>query len=269
MKTSILLCGLLIAVLGPLAAQTFDPDAYEELSLSGFTGWKNSYTEKEPRKFKIPVLYSSQTGGRIIFTDSSLEEELEFDTEKAWPVMTSGQKLTIYLTAQGPWVWDRRLDAMEYGSGRLVLAGEPGAPAQDNSRNDSPPALSNQAGIPATNPTPDEIASSKEEVPPGPPVFDYGTAPQVGGPQRIAVHITGKTPVKGRCYQLQVGSFSVRGNAARAANSLKSVGLNPVFEEYRNNVRVVVPNISGENVVEEIRKIGSAGFSEVWCREEP
>ena len=59
MKKLMLLCGLAIAVLGSAAAQTFNPAAYEELSLSGFTDWKSGYSGGEVRKFKIPVLYSS------------------------------------------------------------------------------------------------------------------------------------------------------------------------------------------------------------------
>jgi hypothetical protein len=278
MKKLMLLCGLLSVVLGSAAAQAFNPANYEELSLSGFISWKSGYSGEEPRKFKIPVLYSSGADLSLVFTDPGLEEEIEFETEKPWPAMTSGQKLTIYFTAQGPWVWDRRLDAMDYGSGRLALA-EGGTLAQDtgNSQADngpvSPPVVSGPARVPAANPTPDEIASSRETPQeassPGSAGFDYGKAPQVGSPQRIVVHISGKAPRQGRYYRLQVGSFSVRGNATRVANSLKNAGLNPAFEEYQNNVRVVLPQVPGEDVVETARKIGSAGFSEVWCREEP
>jgi hypothetical protein len=277
MKKLMLLCGLAIAVLGSAAAQTFNPAAYEELSLSGFTDWKSSYSGGEVRKFKIPVLYSSHSDLRIVFTDPGLEEEIEFETEKTWPAMTIGQKLTIYLTIQGPWIWDRRLDAMDYGNGRFVLAEGNGALAQAaengqvNESPASPPVLSSQTKVPAANPTPDEIASSREipqETVPS-AGFDYGKAPQVGSPQRIVVHISGKSPLQGRYYRLQVGSFSVRGNATRAANTLKNAGLNPAFEEYQDKVRVVLPQVPGEDVVETARKIGGAGFSDVWCREEP
>jgi hypothetical protein len=66
-----------------------------------------------------------------------------------------------------------------------------------------------------------------------------------------------------------VGSYSIRGNAARAADSLKKAGLSPAFEQHQNYVRVVLPGIPGGEVVETARKIGAAGFSDVWCREEP
>ncbi|MDR2343534.1 MAG: SPOR domain-containing protein, partial [Spirochaetaceae bacterium] len=109
----------------------------------------------------------------------------------------------------------------------------------------------------------------QEAILPGSTGFNYGRAPQVGSPLRIVVHISGKTPRHGRYYRLQIGSFSVRGNATRAADSLKNAGLNPAFEEYQSNVRVVLPRVPGEDVVETARKIGGAGFSDVWCREEP
>jgi hypothetical protein len=269
MKKMVLFCGLLSVVLGPLAAQTLNPALYEELTLSGFTGWRDSYTGEESRKFKIPVLYSSTADLRLAFTDPSLEEKIEFETEETWPAMTSGQKLTVYFTAQGPWVWDRRLDALDYGNGRIVLAGGAGALAAEDSA--APPADSGQDKAPAVNPSPDEIASSKEspQEPEESAGFDYGRAPKTVIPQRITVHISGKTPLQGRYYRLQVGSFSVRGNATRAAASLKNAGLSPAFEEYQKNVRVVLPRVPGEDVVETARKIGGAGFSEVWCREEP
>jgi hypothetical protein len=291
MKKLMLLCGVLSVVLAgvvsPAAAQSFDPAAYEETSLSGFIRWKDSYSGEEARKFKIPVLYSSASDLKITFTDPGLEEELAFETESPWPPMTSGQKITIYFTTQGPWVWDRHLEAMDYGGGRLVRVGETGAlvqteirptqtetaPAQRGGVPASPSGFPGQTRVPAANPTPDEIASSRESPPervsPGPADFDYGRAPQAGSPRRIVVQISGQTPRQGRYYRLQVGSYSVRGNAARVAETLKNAGLYPAFEEYQNNVRVVLPQVPGEDVVETARKIGGAGFSDVWCREEP
>jgi hypothetical protein len=277
MKKLLLLCGLLSAVLA--AAQAFDPAVYEEISLSGFIRWKDGYSGEEERKFKIPVLYSSAADLKMVFTDSGLEEELAFESENSWPAMTSGQKITIYFTARGPWVWDRHLEALDYGGGRLAradgtetLVQAEGGQAKPGDVPASPVRASGQSRVPAANPTPDEIASSRESPPeraaPEPADFDYGRAPRIS-PRRIVVHISGQTPRQGRYYRLQVGSYSVRGNATRVANSLKNAGLNPAFEEYQNNVRVVLPQIPGEEVVETARKIGGAGFSDVWCREEP
>ncbi|MDR1024772.1 MAG: SPOR domain-containing protein [Treponema sp.] len=260
MKKFLVACGLLSVILGPLAAQTFNPAAYGEETLSGFNAWRESYAE-EDRQFKIPVLYSSADGSSMLFVDPGLEGEIKFETEDPWPAMTSGQKVTIYFSAQGPWVWDRQLEAIEYGSGRLVQAGGAETPAQGTRA----PEERSAAGVPVTAPV--EITSSRETAP-DPAAFDYGRAPRTS-PRQVVIQISGNPPQEGRYYRLQVGSFSVRGNATRAANSLREAGLTPAFEEYQNNVRVVLSHVAGEDVVETARKIGSAGFTEVWCREEP
>jgi hypothetical protein len=323
MKKSLLFTILACAVIGTLPAQSFEPASYEESTLFDFNAWRLNHSEAgEDKKFKIPVLFNSAEDVSYRFIDAALEEQAEFESEFTWPPMRSGQELTIYVTAWGPWVWDRHLDAVDYGNGRLVqaetggsMAGRPGsgraaesegqpqtaggrvpgarsAPesegqpqttggrvpgARSAPESEGQPQTAGGAGgktpgpaakVPAANPTPAEIASSQEA--PAAPAgnFDYGRAPRVA-PRQVVVQISGKPPQRGRYYRLQVGAFTVRGNATRAANSLKSAGLNPAFEEYRNNVRVVLPRVPGEDVVETARKIGGAGFSEVWCREEP
>jgi hypothetical protein len=267
MKKLVLACGLLSVILGPLAAQTFRPEAYEEETLSGFTTWRESYTGEEPRKFKISALYSSGDDGSLLFRDPGLEGEITFDVEDPWPRMTSGQKVALYITAQGPWVWDRSLDAVDYGNGRLVQAGgiETLAQGRETARPENRP----QPGVPVTSPGPDEIASSQETPQEGNAGIDYGKAPRVGSPRRVVVRISGKAPVEGRHYRLQVGSYSVSGNASRAAESLRRAGLSPSFEQYQNYIRVVLPRVPGGEVVETAQKIGGAGFSDIWCREEP
>jgi hypothetical protein len=272
MKKLLVLCGLLNVILGSLAAQTFNPADYEDETLAGFTAWRESYAgEQEPRKFKISVLYGSGDDSSILFRDPGLEGEITFDIENPWSGMTSGQKVVIYITAQGPWVWDRRLDAVDYGNGRLVQAGGAEALAQDRAGETAPSerSPSQRPRVPVTSPSPDEIGSSQESPQEEDAGFDYGRAPRVESPQQVVVRISGKTPVHGRRYRLQVGSYSVRGNASRAVDSLKKTGLNPILEQHENYLRVVLPRIPGEEVVETARKIGYAGFSDVWCREEP
>jgi hypothetical protein len=282
MKKLPVFAGLMCAALGFLSAQGFTPAQYEETSLAAFREWRFNHSGEE-KSFKIPVLFNSAGEIALVFIDSTLEEQIEFESDLPWPPMQSGQGVTIYLSAWGPWVWDRHLDAIDYGGGRLVQAGSlegpaaPPLPAQGGALADgalaggastggSQTAQTGGSGVPVTNPTPAEINSSRED--PAPSGFDYGKQPTIT-PRQVIVQISGNPPQRGRYYRLQVGSFAVPGNAAKAANSLKEAGLNPAFEEFRSNVRVVLSHVPGEDVEETARKIGRAGFSEVWCREEP
>jgi hypothetical protein len=294
-KKVVICTGLLYAGLGLLSAQGFIPTLYQEYSLSSFNEWRRLTPGGEEKKFKIPALFNSAEDTSFQFIDAGLEDRLELETEFPWPQMQSGQPVTLYVTAWGPWVWDRQLDAIDYGSNRLVRA-ETGEKADEAAPGgDSPAAVladtpaQSPAGapvpapsrapasgpmdkdVPVTNPTVSEIASSREkpaEEGGASANFDYGRAPRTV-PRQVVVQISGNPPQKGRYYRLQVGSFSVPGNATKAADNLKKAGLTPAFEEYQNNVRVVLSRIPGEDVVETARKIGGAGFSEVWCREEP
>ncbi|MDR2136363.1 MAG: SPOR domain-containing protein [Treponema sp.] len=261
MKKMLMFAGLACAALSLLPAQNSGPPLYEADTLAGFREWQYNNSGEE-KNFKIPVLFNSAGDIVLTFIDAALEEQLEFETEFPWPPMQSGQRVTIYFSARGPWVWDRELDAIDYGDGRLVQA-QAGAPPIA-----AAPAES-RTNVPVTNPSPAEIASSRED--PADSGFDYGKQPVVTPPppRQVIVQISGNPPQRGRYYRLQVGSFSVAGNAARAADSLREAGLSPAFEEFRDKVRVVLSHIPGENVVETARKIGSAGFSQVWCREEP
>jgi hypothetical protein len=279
MKKLLMITGLLCATFGLLFAQSSTPLLYEESTLSSFRDWRFNNAGEE-KNFKIPVLFNSAEDITFMFIDSGLEEQIEFESEYPWPPMQSGQRVTIYFNAWGPWVWDRRLDAIDYGNGRLVQvnAEKPSvaeSPVQTESRTDNTAqnsggrtagAQSPGPGVPVTNPTPAEIDSSNED--PADTGFDYGKQP-TAPPRQVIVQISGSPPQRGRYYRLQIGSFSVPGNATRAANSLRELGLEPAFEEFRNNVRVVLSRIPGEDVLETAQKVGSAGFSEIWCREEP
>jgi hypothetical protein len=269
MKKLLMVISLVCAALSFLAAQSFSPSLYEADTLAGFRDWRFNSSGEE-KNFSIPVLFNTAEDIMFTFIDAALEEQIDFETEFPWPPMQSGQGVTIYFSAWGPWIWDRRLDAIDYGNGRLVQAQAErpsiaaGSPAESPTSSATVERTGDDAGVPVTNPTPAEIDSSRED----PADFDYGKQPSVI-PRQVVVQISGNPPQRGRYYRLQVGSFSVPGNAARAANSLREIGLNPAFEEYNNNVRVVLSRVPGEEVVETARKIGSLGFSQIWCREEP
>ncbi|MDR1970443.1 MAG: hypothetical protein LBQ46_00835 [Treponema sp.] len=279
MKKLVMFMGLVSAAL-VLGAQDFNPALYEDSSLSGFEGRRFRLSEEDAGKFKIPAIYLSGEDGSLLFTDSGRQGSLELETEIPWPALRDGQSVTLYISAYGPWVWDRQLDAIDYGGNRLVRADAEGtgvweAPSSGGgSAPDNRPVVSggsgsgrtgDRTGIPAANPTVDEIASSRE-VSPG---FDYGRVPLPGTPRRVVVQISGKAPVQGRRYRLQVGSFSIQGNAVRASDKLRELGLNPAFERHENNLRVVLPRVPGEDVIDTAKKLGVAGFTEIWCQEEP
>ena len=273
MKKLLMFTGLLCAAVGLLFAQDFSPSLYKEDTLAGFREWRFNSSGEE-RNFKISALFNSAQDIVFTFIDSGLEEQVEFESEYPWPPMQSGQPVTIYVSAWGPWVWDRRLDAIDYGNNRLVHSqaqrpsvAESPVPQTDNAaQSPADRTASPGAEVPVSNPTPAEIDSASEDPPDS--GFDYGKQP-TAPPRQVIVQISGTPPRQGRYYRLQVGSFSVPGNATRAANSLRELGLNPAFEEFRDNIRVVLSRIPGEDVVETARKAGSAGFSEIWCREEP
>jgi hypothetical protein len=272
MKKLVMFIGLACIAVGLLFAQAFNPVQYEEITLSAFNRWQNENTGGDVRKFKISLLYNSKEDITLRFIGSSLEGNLNFETESLWPAMQSGQKTTVYFTAQGPWVWDRQLDAIDYGNNRLVQADSIGSLAQGTVPPVGGGSSTGSSRTPATNPTVEEIASSQEKpaVESSGGAYNYGYAPTTTvQPERVIVQISGKAPQRGRYYRLQIGSFSVRGNATRASNKLRELGLSPAFEEYQNKVRVVLARIPGEDVVAVAQKIGSAGFSEIWCREEP
>ncbi|MDR2176486.1 MAG: SPOR domain-containing protein [Treponema sp.] len=280
MKKLLMFTSLVCAALGFLSAQNPAPPLYEANTLSGFREWRFA-NSGEKKNFEIPVLFSSAGGITFKFIDSELKEQLDFESEFPWPPMRSGQGVTIYFSAWGPWIWDRRLEAIDYGDGRLVQvqAERPSAAANpEGSGADSPGGdtggragneRSPDSGVPATNSSPAELDTPRKAPAEG--AFDYGKQPVVTPPppSQIIVRISGNTPQPGRYYRLQIGSFSVPGNATRVVNSLKEAGLDPAFEEFQNKVRVVLAHVPGEDVVEVVRKIGNVGFPQVWCREEP
>jgi hypothetical protein len=269
MKKLIVFFSLVCVAVGLLSAQSFSVSQYEEITLDDFNIWRQNNSGEGVRRFQIPVFFSSKEDVSLSFIDANLETELSFESEALWPLLRSGQMVTVYCTVQGPWIWDRQLDAIDYGNSRLVQAGNIGSltqstvpPVGGTAAVTSQPSAG-QAPVPAINPTTDEIASSREKL--------AETAPSsvpAARPAQVIVRITGKSPQSGRYYRLQVGSFAVRSNATRAFNKLKEFGLSPAFEEFENKVRVVLPRVPGNQVITTAEKIGSAGFSEVWCRDE-
>ncbi|MFP3089084.1 SPOR domain-containing protein [Treponema sp. TIM-1] len=75
-------------------------------------------------------------------------------------------------------------------------------------------------------------------------------------------------PRSGKIYRLQVGAFSNELNAREAVFRLREVGFDPAYELYGGYCRVVLTGIRAADVEAIIRRVGAAGFIQVFIREE-
>ena len=76
------------------------------------------------------------------------------------------------------------------------------------------------------------------------------------------------TPIPGRTYTLQVGTFRQAQNAVGAFSRLREAGLSPSYERVGDMFRVVLSGIQGSDVQSVADRIGAAGFNEAMIREE-
>jgi rare lipoprotein A len=72
----------------------------------------------------------------------------------------------------------------------------------------------------------------------------------------------------GKVYRLQVGAFSNEINAREAVFRLREVGFDPAYEFYGGYCRVVITGIRAPDMEIVISRIGTAGFGQVFIREE-
>ena len=88
--------------------------------------------------------------------------------------------------------------------------------------------------------------------------------------QNIHSRIIGRIPniESTQTYQIQVGAFRSTQNANNVFLRLQSTGLNPVYENYLDLTRVLIPNIPAGQVWNHLVRIKSLGFDEVIIREE-
>ena len=71
-----------------------------------------------------------------------------------------------------------------------------------------------------------------------------------------------------KSYRLQVGAFLVPRNAVDAFEKLKSVGLNPAYEQNGEYYRVVLAGLRAAEIPEIAQTLGNSGFREALIREE-
>jgi rare lipoprotein A len=72
----------------------------------------------------------------------------------------------------------------------------------------------------------------------------------------------------GKQYRVQVGAFRIARYASEAFEKLKNLGLNPAYERYEENYRVVISGVRPEQIPSLAEQLGTAGFSEILVREE-
>ena len=75
-------------------------------------------------------------------------------------------------------------------------------------------------------------------------------------------------PSSKKVYRVQAGAYSTTAFAQECYDRLKDAGFSPAFERYNNLYRVVVSGVKAADMQEVSRRLGAAGFAEVWIREE-
>jgi hypothetical protein len=74
-------------------------------------------------------------------------------------------------------------------------------------------------------------------------------------------------PRSGLVYRVQVGAYLKAGNAESSFNRLRAAGFSPAYERKGNYHRVIISGVRAADMRDVVRRLGSAGFSEVWLRE--
>jgi cell division septation protein DedD len=116
-----------------------------------------------------------------------------------------------------------------------------------------------------------EIRSSKTPARPGArtnsPPPRHPPPPPDQAPQ-VKVRPRMPDPRNGKAYRVQVGAFANPLFARRSFDRLRDAGLHPAYERYGQYFRVVIPQVRALDMAQVIRRLGSAGFSDAWLREE-
>ncbi|MDR1655848.1 MAG: SPOR domain-containing protein [Treponema sp.] len=95
-------------------------------------------------------------------------------------------------------------------------------------------------------------------------------APVPPPPVRLPAVVIPRMPsaYDGKLYRVQVGSFSSIAAAVRARNLAINAGYNVYYERYKDLYRIVLIHVPSEDIPLIAKKLGNAGFRELWAREE-
>ena len=89
-------------------------------------------------------------------------------------------------------------------------------------------------------------------------------AAQQNLPSRIIGGIPGSENTA--LYEIQVGAFFSAQNLVNTSNLLERNGFNPVFENFRNLTRVIIPGIPANEIISNLERLKRLGFDEVIIR---
>jgi rare lipoprotein A (peptidoglycan hydrolase) len=134
--------------------------------------------------------------------------------------------------------------------------------------------------LPAAGQTPSRPAPYTPAPPPAytsyPPASAYTPYPPAATsrpappPAASGINIIPKLPdpYSGKVYRIQIGAFSRVSLAQVCFDRLKAAGFSPAFEQNGNLYRVVLSGIKAAEVSYAAQRLGAAGFTEAWIREE-
>jgi cell division septation protein DedD len=92
---------------------------------------------------------------------------------------------------------------------------------------------------------------------------------QTNDPRFVQVLPRIPDPGTGRVYRLQVGAFANELNAREAVFRLREMGFDPMYELYGGYCRVIITGVRARDVAAIVQRVGSAGFEQIFIREEP
>jgi cell division septation protein DedD len=69
-------------------------------------------------------------------------------------------------------------------------------------------------------------------------------------------------------YRVQVGSYKSVANARAAFDRLNNAGFRAAYERFNGSYRVVISGVPASGIPAAARRLGAAGFSEIWIRPE-
>jgi rare lipoprotein A len=132
--------------------------------------------------------------------------------------------------------------------------------------------------------SPEEVSTElcyQIQVPKAPPAL---TVPSVSGPSadsRVPATIAPAVvlpaariipgvpnPESTLVYRIQAGSYKSVVNARAAFDRLNSAGFRAAYERFNDSYRVVVSGVPASGIRAAARRLGAAGFAEIWIRPE-